>query len=61
MSKKTDAPKKCWSCGADAMRPEGSFYKCKKCGATDVDLPTPMQGPFLGQGRTEARKMMKGK
>ena len=61
MSKKTDTPSKCWFCGADAMRPEDSFYKCKECGATDTDpLPTPSRA-FRGEGGVEARKMMRGK
>jgi hypothetical protein len=29
-----DYPKVCWSCGAEAMRDEGSYYVCQECGAT---------------------------
>ena len=38
-----DYTKVCWNCGAEAMRDEGSYYVCQKCGATYN--PVPEVGP----------------
>jgi len=61
MPRAKQAPKKCWYCGQDSMRPTGSHYTCQKCGATDTDLPMSSGHPFVGEGKEATRRMMKGK
>lgn len=35
------APKSltCWSCGGTDLEPVGTWFRCRTCGATSVDLP----------------------
>ena len=39
MGKVKDYTKVCWYCKAEAMRDEGSYYVCQKCGATYNPVP----------------------
>jgi hypothetical protein len=34
-----DYTKVCWYCKAEAMCDEGSYYKCRSCGATHSPVP----------------------
>lgn len=41
----TNYEKICWSCGSKNMEPVETWFKCRDCGATHVNIPRP--GPEI--------------